>query len=100
MRALSHMEAHQIARDLGCLMSSRELVSSVSFVPADARATPRRAPGLFATIASWWTRRRTVRELRRLPDGLLRDIGVERDRIDEVASGLTARELARPPFEA
>ena len=99
MRALSHMEAHQIARDLGCLVSSQQLVKSASFVPADARASER-APGLRATIGSWWTRRRTVRELRALPEHLLRDIGVERDRIGDVASGLTTRGLTRQPFKA
>ena len=100
MRALSHIEAHQIARDLGCLVSSNELVGSASFVPADSRAIEPRSPGLLQVVGRWWTRRRTVRELHALPEHLLRDIGVERDRIDEVASGLTARGITREPFQA
>ncbi len=41
-------------------------------------------------------RRQTARDLKSLPPALLRDIGIEPDRIDEAASGLVAQ-MERPP---
>ena len=98
MPALSYMEAHIIARDLGCLMSSRDLAPAASYRPAAPATHPR--GGRIANVAEWWTRRRTVHALRRLPDGLLRDIGIERDSIDEVARAMASAARMRPPLRA
>jgi uncharacterized protein YjiS (DUF1127 family) len=43
-------------------------------------------------VQRWTTRRETVRELRALPDYLLRDIGIERADIDAVADVLIERQ--------
>jgi len=45
----------------------------------------------FRSIARWNQCRKTVRELRRLDDRVLRDIGLHRDDIGYVAHGLSRR---------
>ena len=60
---------------------------------AQAIATPSRTrharPRLLPLLQAWWMRRKTRRALERLPDHLLRDIGLD---------PLTARREAAKPF--
>lgn len=49
-------------------------------------------------IARWHRFRKTVRELRRLDDRMLRDIGLRRDEITYVAHGLARRGDGWPLF--
>jgi uncharacterized protein YjiS (DUF1127 family) len=70
--------------------------------PAPARATlPLIWPGRawFARARGWFAegrrRRAAIRELQRVSDGQLRDIGIARDAIEEVVDTLMARGRAR-----
>ena len=91
MSALSHLDAHEIARDLGCLVSSRNLSRSSNFVDSGHRMQP---PGLFARVLSWFVRgyqrQRTITQLGRLPDYVLEDIGLARGDITRVAIQLSS----------
>ena len=64
-------------------------------MPADVGNAGRADGGLTGAVRRWWMRRRTVSELRRLPEPLLRDIGVDRDRIEDVARALTSNARER-----
>lgn len=92
MSALSHLAAHEIARDLGCLVSSRNLNRSETFPQANGAELVR--AGLLTRFAMWLVsglhRRRTARELGRLPDYMLEDIGLTRADIPRVAADLSS----------
>lgn len=51
---------------------------------------------LFEHLAAWRAERKTRAELHRLSDQVLRDIGIERGQIDDVARAM-ARVVAAPP---
>ncbi len=53
---------------------------------------------IFAAFARARRRRQTANDLKSLPPALLRDLGIEPDRIDEAASGLVAR-MEEPAVE-
>ena len=93
MSTLSHMAAHEIARDLGCLVSSERLAKPTSF-PGSVVGTPS-MQGPWSRFQRWMRARRvrlaTARELRRLPEHVLRDIGIPRGNIEAVARGLGER---------
>lgn len=50
---------------------------------------------LISAIRVWWLRRQTVSQLKRLPDHMLRDIGVERASIDATVRELFANDTVR-----
>ena len=51
---------------------------------------------LFRAVVSWFRRRAAVAQLRALDDRMLKDIGIERDRI-EAAAGGNGGHRRRPP---
>ena len=90
MSALSHLAAHEIARDLGCLVSSSKLSPSASFVDSSAAA-----PGPLLRLIRWlharMEQRYTMRQLNALPDYMLDDIGITRADIGRVAARASLR---------
>ncbi len=51
---------------------------------------------ILLAVKNWRTRRLAARELRALPDALLRDIGIERYQIEEVVKGGGAQVATLP----
>ena len=92
MSSLSHQAAHEIARDLGCLVSSRKRAPSSNDVHGADQAQPRL--GLLTRLGTWirmnYERRRTADQLGQLTDYMLEDIGLNRADIDRVSRTLNS----------
>ena len=80
-------------------MSSLYVLYAGSSLEISAR---RRNPGFFEELSGMFSsmkvrmeRRKAIRELSRLPDRMLQDIGIERDHIEQVVDGkIDARRTA------
>lgn len=84
-----------ILADIGVQRGNiRALATELARQRERAGAAPRRQGSLAAAYRRWRARRASIRELRRLDDRTLADIGIARNRIDTVVDGLLAGDRA------
>ena len=93
MNALDALTAHRVVSELGCLVAREELSPGTRF-PRIEHARPAREDGLLASIKRHWREARLARELAKLSDHQLRDIGMDPSNLSRSVSLLAEQHAA------